>query len=540
LRYASILFSSVDHRVIGVLYIIFGVFAGFTGAFLSVFIRIELLVPGNFIFSGSANAYNTAVTAHGILMIFFAAMPVFISGFGNYLVPSMIGSRDMALPRINSIAFTSLLFSFILFLFSIGTFGGLSSTPSFGWTMYPPFSISSGSLSIDFLILSLHLNGISSLLNAVNSIITIQFCSSVNKWHLSIFVWSILITSYLLILVIPVLVVAITTLLTDHLLGSCFYSVTAGGDPVLFQHLFWFFGHPEVYILILPAFGLISEFISEYIGMRLIGFKIMIWSMISIALLGSVVWGHHMYTVGLEVNTKCYFTVATSLIAIPTGLKVFIWFCSFLGRKFTFNVPIGFSLLFIIVFVLGGLTGIVLGQAGLDLLLHDTYFVVGHFHYVLAMSLLYSFFACIYNYYHYFTGLFYNELFARIHLITFFIGTNLLFTPMHFLGISGLPRRVFDYPTCFEYYNQLSTLGLFITIFSMLWFFMAISSNYYIYIFKITYKYINIIHHTFKLTNSKLYNSALFTLLLILSIKFHIFLITYLKLSEYLHFILFF
>lgn len=253
-------------------------------------------------------------------------------------------------------------------------------------------------------------------MNAVNTLITIHFCSALHLWHLSPFVWSQLITAYLLVIVLPVLVVGITTLLTDHLLSTCFYVVSGGGDPILFQHIFWFFGHPEVYILILPAFGLLSEFINEYGSYGLISNRIMIWSKISIAFLGCLVWGHHMYTVGLEVDTRVYFTVATSLIALPTGLKVVLWISALLHSPVKFNVPMSFSILFIITFVFGGLTGIWLAQGGLDLLLHDTYFVVAHFHYILAVSLVYMFFAAIYNWYYFFTGLFYNETFARIHL----------------------------------------------------------------------------------------------------------------------------
>jgi cytochrome c oxidase subunit 1 len=360
-------------------------------------------------------------------------------------------------------------------LISSGVFGFIPTGVSSGWTLYPPLSLTSGNSSLDFLIVSLHLNGISSLLNAVNTIVTVQFCSSVSLWHLSLFVWSLLITSYLIILVVPVLVACITALLTDDVLGTCFFSVLGGGDPVLFQHLFWFFGHPEVYIVILPAFGLVSEILGEYCSYRLIGYKVMVWSMLSIAFLGCLVWGHHMYTVGMEVDTKCYFTLATSLIAIPTGLKVLLWVASFLNSDVKFNVPITFSIFFIITFVFGGLTGIWLAQAGLDLLLHDTYFVVAHFHYVMAVSLVYMFFAAVYNWYHFITGLYYNETCARIHLVSFVLGSNLLFMPMHFLGLSGMPRRIFDYPSCFWFWNQCSTFGFFLVYISLFWFMLSLS-----------------------------------------------------------------
>ena len=468
-------FSQLDHKTIGLSYVYVGIVFGLIGTVLSTTIRLELLLPGYYFFSGSGISYNMVITSHGFIMIFFAVMPIFISGFGNFFIPLMVGTRDMALPKLNNLALLLLILSFLLFSVSTGYFGegvGVSS----GWTLYPPLSLLNSSGPLHILILALHVNGISSIINSINTISTIQFCSSVSKWNYSLFVWSILITSYLLLLVIPVLVVGITLLLLDFTLGSCFFSVQGGGDPVLFQHLFWFFGHPEVYILILPVFGLVSEFLAEYTSCRLLGYKVMIWSMISIAVLGCLVWAHHMFTIGMEVDSKCYFSIATSIIAIPTGLKVFLWLSSIINSRIKFNIVSILILLFIINFVLGGITGVWLAQSGLDLLLHDTYFVVAHFHYVMAISILYIFFAAIYNWYTFFYGLSFNLFYSKLHVLTFFIGVNLLFFPMHFLGIYGMPRRVFDYPSIFEGINGLSSIGLFIVLISLLFFSLSLAN----------------------------------------------------------------
>ena len=465
------IFYSFDHKKIGLFYILFGFFFGILGFYLSGFMRVSLMVPGFNVFSGSFVVYNVCVTSHGIIMIFFAAMPVFISGFGNFFVPSMVGSKDMAFPKLNIISFFLFLFSFVLFTFSCGSFffSGFLGVGA-GWTLYAPLSVYFVDGSIFFFILSLHVNGISSLLNALNSIATIQNNSSINRWHFGTFSWSILIVSYLLLFVLPVLVISITFLLSDSILSTCFYSVSGGGDPILFQHLFWFFGHPEVYILILPAFGILSELLSDFKGSKIDGYSTMVWSMIGIAVLGCFVWGHHMYTTGFELDSLCYFMVSTSFIGAPTGLKVFLWFCSFINHFMRFSVPIVFSVLFILTFSFGGVTGVCLSQYGFDLLLHDTYFVVGHFHYILAVCLLYVFFASFYHYFYFFTSFNYNEFFARIHLYTFFLGSNFLFFPMHILGFFGMQRRVFDYPYIFFFWNYVGTFGYFLIVFSFLWF----------------------------------------------------------------------
>lgn len=469
-------FVTTDHKKIGVMYIILGFLFGFIGLWLSAFVRLELINPGNQLYSGSANSYQISISFHGIIMIFFAVMPILISGFGNYLIPLAIGTRELAYPRLNNVSLLLFFNSFLVLIISTGFFGNDTGFYS-GWTLYPPLSIFVDNPSIDFLIISLHLNGLSSLLNAINTIITIQFNSSLPLWNTNCFVWSLLFTSYLLVLVIPVLVVGITTLLTDHILSTCFFSAAAGGDPVLFQHLFWFFGHPEVYILILPVFGLVSDLICYYSNKKLFGKNAMFWSMFSISVLGLLVWGHHMFTAGLEMDTKCYFMIATMLISIPTGLKVFSWLLTLVQNEIRFSTSISFITIFIITFTFGGVSGVILSQAGIDIYLHDTYYVVGHFHYVLALSIGYTVFASVYHWYTSFTGLFYNVLFSKVHLYTFTIGSNLLFFPMHFLGISGMQRRVMDYPSCFQFWHFLSTCGAILVFFSILWFLLALISN---------------------------------------------------------------
>lgn len=463
----------MDHKKIGILYIFFGFLFGFVGLALSSFMRLELLNPGYQFFSGSCNAYHVSITFHGILMIFFSVMPILISGFGNYFIPLIVGTRELAYPRLNNVSFFLFLKSFFVLIIATGFFGNDNGV-NCGWTLYPPLSIFSDNPNIDFLIIALHLNGLSSLLNAINTIITIQFNSTISIWNINCFTWSLLFTSYLLVLVMPVLVVAITTLLTDHILSTCFFVSEAGGDPILFQHLFWFFGHPEVYILILPVFGLVSDIICYYSNKKLFGKNAMFWSMFSISVLGLFVWGHHMFTAGLEVDTKCYFTIATMIISIPTGLKIFSWLLTLIQNEIRFTTTISFITIFIVTFTFGGVSGVILSQAGVDIYLHDTYYVVGHFHYVLALSIIYTIFASIYHWYETFTGFKYNVLFSKVHLYTFTFGSNLLFFPMHILGISGMQRRVMDYPSCFQQLHYISTIGSLLVFCSIFWFVFAI------------------------------------------------------------------
>ena len=481
-------FMSTNHKDIGILYLFVSGFVGFLSVAFTVYMRMELMNPGvqYMCLEGArlfpaaldqctpnGHLWNVMITYHGVLMMFFVVIPALFGGFGNYFMPLQIGAPDMAFPRLNNLSFWLFCTGVALGICSILAPGGNGQMGSgVGWVLYPPLSTSEAGISMDLAIFAVHVSGASSILGAINMITTFlnMRAPGMTMHKVPLFAWSIFVTAWLILLALPVLAGAITMLLMDRNFGTTFFDPAGGGDPILYQHILWFFGHPEVYIIIVPAFGIISHIISTFSKKPIFGYLPMVYAMVAIGALGFVVWAHHMYTVGMSLTQQSYFMLATMVIAVPTGVKIFSWIATMWGGSIEFKTPMLWAMGFLFLFTVGGVTGIVLSQAGVDRAYHDTYYVVAHFHYVMSLGAVFGIFAGIYFYLPKMSGRMIPEWAGKLHFWAMFIGANVTFFPQHFLGRNGMPRRYIDYNEAFALWNYVSSIGAFISFGSFVFF----------------------------------------------------------------------